>query len=73
VVWQCAFDMDEPLHDAINYVRALHLMGQALIGAGAPDEGNAIFVVTRAASGRLEEIHTLWRRLFTAAGEGSRT
>jgi hypothetical protein len=71
VVWQCAFDMDEPLHDAINYVHALNLMGQALIGTGAPDEGNAIFVVTRAALDRLDEIHTLWRRLFKAAGEGT--
>jgi len=72
VVWQCAFDMDEPLHDAMNYVRAVHLMGQALIGTGAPDEGNAIFVVARAALDRLDAIHTMWRRLFKAAGEGTR-
>ena len=70
IVWSLAFDMDEPLHDAINYVRALDLIGFGLRATDADDEADAIFVVTRAALARLDTIKTMWKRLFKAAGQG---
>jgi hypothetical protein len=72
IVWSLAFAMDEPLHDAINYVRALDLIGFGLRANGADDEADAIFVVARAASERLDTIKTMWRRLYKAAAEGRR-
>jgi hypothetical protein len=62
-----AFDMEEPLNDARDYVRALRLIGDGLI-AVHDDDGRAVLTCATAAMDRLDAITEQWRGICKALG-----
>ncbi len=66
-VLSLAFDMEEPLNDAIDAVRALHLMGHGLTELVGDDEGRAVTAVAWTACLRLDAVQVLWRDLCKSA------
>jgi hypothetical protein len=61
-----AHKMEEPLHEAIDDVQALLLMGQGLIEMDSEEDGRAIVAVAWRACQRLEAIRQTWDRLYKA-------
>jgi hypothetical protein len=61
-----AFDMEEPLNEALDFVVALRLIGNGLI-ANHDDDGRAIYTIAWAASERIETLKEKWERIFRAA------
>jgi hypothetical protein len=59
-----AFDMEEPLNEAIDYVRALALIGYGQMGPEGNEDERAIVAVAHAASERLETLQDTWRGIF---------
>ena len=57
-------DMEEPLTDAINYVRALEMVGKGLI-LDHDDAAEPIMTVAGMASERLEAVKAMWNRVRT--------
>ena len=60
-----AFRMEQPLDEAFDFVRALHLMGFGMMGAG--DE-RAIVTVSHAAEQRLQTAKEAWRGVIKIVG-----
>jgi hypothetical protein len=65
-VAELAFAMEEPLNDAIDYMRALSLMGYGLMGPEENEDERAIVAVAHAASARLEALQDTWRGVCKA-------
>jgi hypothetical protein len=65
-----AIDMEEPLGEALDLVRALHRIGDGIAAAYDEENGRPVVVVAREAGERLEVVQALWRRLVAAAGGG---
>jgi hypothetical protein len=61
-----AFDMEEPLNEALDFVVALRLIGNGLI-ANHDDDGRAIFTIAWAASERIAVLKEKWEGIFKAA------
>jgi hypothetical protein len=59
-----AFDMEEPLNEAIGYVRALSLIGYGMMGPEGNEDEHSIVTVAHAASDRLEALQDTWRGIF---------
>ena len=58
-----SFDMEEPLTDALNYVRALGLIGSGM-AAHYDDTGEPIAAIARAAAGRLDDLKKAWEGML---------
>jgi hypothetical protein len=61
-----ALDLEEPLNDATDFVRALRLIGQGLLEDDI-DNGRAVYAAAWMAFDRLEDLRAAWRRLIKAA------
>jgi hypothetical protein len=57
-------DMEVPLNETIDFVRALALIGNG-IAMDHDDNGHAITAVAAAAAERLEVLKATWRRLVS--------
>jgi hypothetical protein len=55
-----ALDIEEPLGDAMDLVRALKQIGYGLLMNLSEDEGRPIVAVARAAEERLTRLHDVW-------------
>ena len=64
------FEMEEPLNEAGDLIRALRLIGYELEESGDEDEGRSIVAVTRAAAARLDAAQEAWCRAVEAARRG---
>lgn len=62
-----AFEMEQPIAEAIDLVRALRLIGYGMMGPVADEDERAIVTVARAASERLANLQDTWHRMFRAA------
>jgi hypothetical protein len=60
-----ALDMEEPLNDATDFVRALWLMGDGM--AAHNQEGEPIAAVARVALQRLAVLKDAWNAVIEAA------
>ena len=54
-----AYDLEEPLAEAMQLVHALRMLGDGMEADGA-DEGQPIAAVARAAAARLDELKCAW-------------
>jgi hypothetical protein len=61
-----AFDMEEPLNAAADFVRALRLIGDGLMLHDDTD-GRAIAATAWAASDRLDALRAAWKGVLQAA------
>jgi hypothetical protein len=59
-------DVEEPLNDAADFVRALRLIGTGMM-LDDEDEGRAITATAWAATARLDALRAAWLRLLKAA------
>jgi hypothetical protein len=66
-----ALDVEEPLNDAADFVRALRLIGTGMMLDDA-DEGRAITTTAWAAAARLDALRATWLRLLKAARRSRR-
>ena len=66
-----AFDMEEPLNDAIGFVRALHLIGFGLATGGSDEASSPVVIVSAAAADRLCALKGTWEGII-AAIQGTR-
>jgi hypothetical protein len=60
-----AFDMEEPLNEAIDHVVALRLMGWGLTALDK-DNGRAVLAASWEASKRLDLLKDIWEKMFRA-------
>ena len=61
-------DIEAPLREATDYVRALHMIGSGLI---AEDHtGEPVVAVAYAAAERLEAVKTIWDAVFEIGRQG---
>ena len=65
LVMDLAYDMEEPLTDSANFVRALGLIGDSL-EAVHDDAGEPIVTIAWAASKRLGDLKKTWEKLLRA-------
>jgi hypothetical protein len=63
-VMDLAFDMEEPLNEAIGYVRALSLIGYGMMGPEGNEDEHSIVTIAHAASDRLEALQETWHGIF---------
>jgi hypothetical protein len=66
-VLELAFQMEEPLNEAIDAAHALRFMGYGLSQLAAEDEGRAIAAVAWTACQSLDVLQETWRSLCKAA------
>ena len=65
-----AFDMEEPLNEAIDAVQALRFIGYGLTQHAGDEEGRAVAAVAWTACQRLDALQETWRRLCKTAVRG---
>jgi hypothetical protein len=58
-----AFDMEEPLNEAIDYIVAVRLIGIGLTTLDN-DHGRAILATAWSLSKRLDTLKSLWKKIF---------
>ena len=63
-----AFRMEQPLDEAFDFVRALHLMGFGMMGAVGEGDERAIVTVSHAAEQRLQTAKDAWRGVIKIVG-----
>jgi hypothetical protein len=61
-----AFDMEQPLHDAADYVRALMLVGFGMMGPGPNEDERAIVALADSAADRLDAVEQSWNAIRNA-------
>ena len=75
-VQSLVLDIEQPLNDAADHVRALELIGHGIMLDDA-GEGRAIAAIACTASDRLDRLRVIWKRLHkmtrTAGLAGGRT
>lgn len=61
-----AFDMEEPLRNAMDIVEAIDLMGQGMIGQGNPDHGQPVATMAGLAIDHLQFVRERWLEMTKA-------
>jgi len=63
-----AFDMEEPLRNAMDIVEAIDLMGHGMIGQDNRDYGQPLATLAGLASDHLEFVRDRWLKMTKAKG-----
>jgi len=62
-----AMEMEVPLNDAIDYVRAVQVIGHGMIELAGEEHGRPIVTIASAAADCLDCTKNYWRRICGAA------